>query len=86
MPIGLATTVHDPGGHLLPGIRRAGAALALRLDTEQPGVNAVIEELRQKGVKIVSDIGETPVCYEALIQDPDGNLLLIHQRKDGTAG
>ena len=72
-------------------------ALALRLDVEQPGVNAVVglavedaraavEELRQKGVKILIDVGETPVCYEALIQDPDGNLLLIHQRKDGTAG
>jgi catechol 2,3-dioxygenase-like lactoylglutathione lyase family enzyme len=63
-------------------------ALALRLDKESPGVNAAValEELRGKGVEILSDVGESAVCHTALIEDPDGNLLLLHQRKDGTAG
>ena len=46
---------------------------------------SAVEELRQ-GVKILIDVGETPVWYEALIQDPDGNLPLMDQQKDGTAG
>jgi predicted enzyme related to lactoylglutathione lyase len=72
-------------------------ALALRLDPQSPGVNAAIalavedvraavEELRAQGVAIALEPGESAVCYSAMIQDPDGNLLLLHQRKDGTAG
>jgi catechol 2,3-dioxygenase-like lactoylglutathione lyase family enzyme len=72
-------------------------ALALRLDPGSPGVNAAValavedvraavEELRAKGVTILLEASESQVCYGALIQDPDGNLLLLHQRKDGTAG
>ncbi len=72
-------------------------ALALRRDPHSPGVNAAIalavddaraaiEELRAKGVDVISDPRESDVCYAALIRDPDGNLLIIHQRKDGTAG
>ncbi len=29
---------------------------------------------------------ETPDCFMAAVADPDGNKILIHQRKDGTAG
>ncbi|MBI3971439.1 MAG: VOC family protein [Chloroflexi bacterium] len=72
-------------------------AMALRLDRQNPGANAAIalavedvraavEELRAKGVTITIEPGESDVCYAAMIQDPDGNLLLLHQRKDGTAG
>jgi predicted enzyme related to lactoylglutathione lyase len=72
-------------------------ALALRLDAGNPGVNAAValavddlsaavEELRAKGVPILLEPYETDVCYTAMIGDPDGNLLLLHQRKDGTAG
>jgi catechol 2,3-dioxygenase-like lactoylglutathione lyase family enzyme len=72
-------------------------ALALRLDQAEPGVNAAIAlavedvgaavaELRAKGVPVVLDRVESEACYSALIRDPDGNLLLLHQRKDGTAG
>ena len=72
-------------------------ALALREDKQGPGINAAIalavedvsaavEELRAKGVTIESGPRESGVCYGALIRDPDGNLLILHQRKDGTAG
>lgn len=72
-------------------------ALALRLAKQDVGVNAgialavddvaaAVEELRGKGVKILTDVGESPVCHMALIEDPDGNLLILHRRKDGTAG
>jgi predicted enzyme related to lactoylglutathione lyase len=29
---------------------------------------------------------ETPVCFMAVVADPDGNQILIHHRKDGTFG
>ena len=72
-------------------------ALALREDRQSPGLNAAIalavedvaaavEELRAKGVEIEGGPHESGVCYSALIRDPDGNLLILHQRKDGTAG
>lgn len=72
-------------------------ALALRLDPQSPGVNAAValavedvaaavEELRAKGVTVLLEPYETDVCHTAMIRDPDGNLLLLHQRKDGTAG
>ena len=47
---------------------------------------ATMEELRAKGVPVVQDIMETPVCFMGLITDPDGNMIWLHQRKDGTAG
>jgi predicted enzyme related to lactoylglutathione lyase len=62
----------------LPG----GAIVALAVDDAR----ATIEELRAKGVKIVMEPFESRVCYMALIADPDGNQIVIHQRKDGTAG
>lgn len=49
-------------------------------------VGAAVEELRGKGVTIAMDPIETPVCFIAVVADPDGNKILLHQRKDGTAG
>ncbi len=49
-------------------------------------VKAALEELRARGVTIVQEVYESPVCFMGLIADPDGNLLWLHQRKDGTAG
>jgi predicted enzyme related to lactoylglutathione lyase len=60
---------------------QGGATVALAVED----INAAIEELRGKGVT-AEDAMETSVCYLALIEDPDGNRLILHQRKDGTCG
>lgn len=39
-----------------------------------------VHELRERGVQ-VSDVQEGPICYMAFTQDPDGNGVMIHQRK-----
>ena len=57
-------------------------AIALAVDD----VFAAMDELRTKGVKILSEPVESSVCYMAFIEDPFGNRVCIHQRKDGTAG
>jgi catechol 2,3-dioxygenase-like lactoylglutathione lyase family enzyme len=75
----------------------APVAVALRADPSGAGRNAAIAlavedvaaavaELRAEGVPVLLEPRENDVCFAAMIQDPDGNLLLLHQRKDGTAG
>ena len=59
-----------------------GVSVALAV----PDVSATVAELRAKGVSILQDAQESPVCHMALIADPDGNLIWLHQRKDGSAG
>jgi len=49
-------------------------------------VGAAVEELRGKSVPIAMEPIETPVCFMAVVTDPDGNQILLHQRKDGTFG
>lgn len=71
-------------------------ALAIGRGPEPPGsivlglavddVDAAVEELRAKGVTILKEPWEADVCYRAIVQAPDGNVLMLHRRKDGTAG
>ena len=49
-------------------------------------VGAATEELRGKGVPVAMEPLETPDCFMAVVTDPDGNQIMLHQRKDGTAG
>ena len=58
------------------------AAMALAVDD----VYAAIEELRGKGVTIGMEPVDTGDCDIAAIEDPEGNQIIIHRRKDGTAG
>ncbi len=58
-----------------------GAAIALAVEN----VDAAVGELKEKGVEVLWH-SESPVCYFAAIRDPDGNGVILHQRKDGTCG
>ena len=40
-----------------------------------------IETLKKRGVEFDMDKTETPVCWMAQFRDPDGNKLVVHQRK-----
>ena len=62
----------DPGGGMV--------AFAVK------DVKAAIEELEQAGIKLHSPLGESAVCFWTVIEDPDGNRVIIHQRKDKTVG
>jgi len=57
-----------------------GAALAFEVSE----LSAEVNRLKGLKVKFKSDIGETPVCLMAVIYDPDGNELILHQRKRQT--
>jgi predicted enzyme related to lactoylglutathione lyase len=41
---------------------------------------AKVAELRERGVQM-PDVTETPVCFMSYTMDPDGNGVIIHQRK-----
>jgi predicted enzyme related to lactoylglutathione lyase len=64
-----------------PGIQ-GGGAVALAVESVQDS----LEELKAKGIQVVSGPHDTPVCHMAMIADPDGNRIWLHQRKDGTCG
>ena len=59
-----------------------GGVVALAVED----VKAALEELKRAGVHVHWDFHETPVCYMAIVEDPDNNRLIIHPRKDGTFG
>ena len=40
-----------------------------------------ITELRNRGVLFAAEPFETPCCHMAVVQDPDGNKLIIHKLK-----
>jgi catechol 2,3-dioxygenase-like lactoylglutathione lyase family enzyme len=83
-----------PGGDRVAGRGAPGArwqglytkpgqvALALAVDD----VAAAQEELRALGVPVVCERQESRVCYQAAVRAPDGNVLILHHRKDGSAG
>jgi len=62
--------------------RPGGASIALAVDD----VKAAVDELEGKGIKVYMEAMETPVCWYALVADPDGNPVGLHARKDGSFG
>ncbi|MDB5098713.1 MAG: Glyoxalase/bleomycin resistance protein/dioxygenase [Cyanobacteria bacterium RYN_339] len=49
-------------------------------------LEATVAALEQRGVTITMPPKEFPPCFTAMVQDPSGNHVWLHQRKDGTAG
>lgn len=54
-----------------------GGVVALEVENFE----AAVQRLKEAGVKCLSGLHKTPVCHLLTIADPDGNLLVIHQRK-----
>jgi predicted enzyme related to lactoylglutathione lyase len=58
---------------------RDGASIALEVENFEEAV----VELKKKGVAFEMGPLETPVCHMAVLRDPDGSKICIHQRKAG---
>jgi catechol 2,3-dioxygenase-like lactoylglutathione lyase family enzyme len=56
-----------------------GALVAFEVDD----LDSEIARLKKLGVVFKSETGESPVCRYATLLDPNGNEVLIHQRKLG---
>ncbi len=57
---------------------KTGATVALELEGD---FDAAIKELKDKNIKILMDTYDGPVCTMVLVEDPDGNQIMIHRRK-----
>jgi predicted enzyme related to lactoylglutathione lyase len=68
-------------GEKLPELIRGGR-IALAVDN----IHAAHEELKKRGVPIVSEPRDYSVCWAMEILDPDGNVVILHKRADGTVG
>jgi predicted enzyme related to lactoylglutathione lyase len=53
------------------------ASVAFEVDD----LDATVSSLKAANVPFEGDVSDFPACRMALIQDPDGNTLCIHQRK-----
>ncbi len=69
------------GGEQLPATP-AGGRVALAVED----VAAAYKELKRKGARILSEPKDYSVCWAMEILDPDGNVVILHQRADGTFG
>ena len=58
-----------------PSDQGTGAAL------EVEDFDAAIADLKRANVPFAADAFGTPVCHMAVVQDPDGNKLIIHKLK-----
>lgn len=56
---------------------KEGACIAFEVDD----FDATIKKLKDNNVKFTWEANETPVCFMAIITDPDGSQIMIHKRK-----
>ena len=56
-----------------------GTAAALEVDDFE----GYVTKLRESGAKFVFEPMESPVCWMFGVADPDGNRVVLHQRKKG---
>ncbi len=73
----LGATTIGVGSHPAWKPSRDGTTVAF----EVPNIADAIEKLKSRGVAFDIDKSETPVCWMAQFRDPDGNKLVVHQRK-----
>jgi predicted enzyme related to lactoylglutathione lyase len=54
-----------------------GTAAALEVEN----FDEAVEQLRRRNIQFATEPFETPCCHMAVVQDPDGNRLVIHKLK-----
>lgn len=64
-----------------PGWEPSSQGCTVGLEVED--FTAAVAAIQSAGVIITMGPMETPVCHMLMIQDPDGNPLIIHKRKPG---
>ena len=67
--------IANVGEQWTPSDQGTGAAL------EMENFDEAIAELKKAKIKFDAEPFETPCCHMAVVQDPDGNKLIIHKLK-----
>lgn len=71
LTIGMGAPGFSPG--------KTGAIVTLEVEGD---FAAVVDELRAKKVKLLMEPMDTGPCWMTTIEDPDGNQIMIHKRKE----
>lgn len=75
-----------PGGTLaLTNMWPASGSGSAGLAFEVADIDAAIAHAKQQAVKIACEPFDTPVCRGVSLIDPDGNSVMLHQRKAPSA-
>ena len=67
--------IANVGEHWTPSDQGTGAALEIE------DFDAAIAQLKRSRIKFAAEPFETPCCHMAVVQDPDGNKIIIHKLK-----
>jgi predicted enzyme related to lactoylglutathione lyase len=67
--------IANVGEHWTPSDQGTGTAL------EVENFDEAIKRLKDREVPFAAEPFETPCCHMAVVQDPDGNKLMIHKLK-----
>jgi len=67
--------IANVGEQRMPSDQGTGAAF------EVENFDEAIKQLRNQDVPFAAEPFETPCCHMAVVQDPDGNKLIIHKLK-----
>lgn len=67
--------IANVGEQWTPSDQGTGAAF------EVEDFDDAVKHLKDQQVRFAADPFETPCCYMAVVQDPDGNKLIIHKLK-----
>jgi len=89
--LGLVPTSVDPEGRGAEFTLSDGSTFGVWREPEAPtggfimfavdDIARAVEQYRAKGLEF-SPVDETPVCHMAFSKDPEGNGIIIHQRKN----
>ena len=72
---GETLAIANVGEQWMPSDQGTGAAL------EVEDFDDAIKRLKERHVRFAAEPFETPCCHMAVVQDPDGNKLIIHKLK-----
>ena len=67
--------IANVGEHWTPSDQGTGAAL------EVDNFGEAIKRLKDRQIPFAAEPFETPCCHMAVVQDPDGNKVMIHKLK-----
>ena len=73
----LGATTIGVGCHPAWKPSRDGTTVAFEVEN----IDDAINKLKERNVTFDIDKSETPICWMAQFRDPDGNKLVVHQRK-----
>ncbi len=78
-------TVALDGSQEMPvAVGNAGLRPAVALACDN--LETVLETVRESGARVVVEPVEPGSCRFAVVADPEGNPVILHQRNDGTFG